>query len=107
MEGRGRSSRSRDIERRLGARTCDRICCARLIGYGLEYWADSPRTFGPASQQRFADTLKKFRGTPFDFSVELDPEAVALMEDIGTALDAAGWKRKAVAQGSGYSTAGI
>jgi hypothetical protein len=73
-----------------------------LIGCGLEYWADSPRTIGPASQQRLADTLKEFRGTPFDFSVELDPEAVVLMEDIGKALDAPGWKRQAVAHGSGY-----
>ncbi len=73
-----------------------------LVGCGLEYWADSPRTFGPASQQRFVDALKQFRGTPFDFSVELDPEAVALMEDLGKALNAAGWKRQAVAQGSGY-----
>ncbi|MGY4313260.1 hypothetical protein [Bradyrhizobium sp. JR3.5] len=73
-----------------------------LLGCGLEYWADSPRSFGPASQQRLADALKEFRGTPFDFSVELDPEAVTLMEDVGAALDAAGWKRQAVAQGSGY-----
>ncbi|WP_375786408.1 hypothetical protein ACE10Z_01725 [Bradyrhizobium sp. Pha-3] len=73
-----------------------------LVGCGLEWWADSPRTFGPASQQRVANTLKEFRGTPFDFSVELDPEAVALMEDVAQALDAAGWKRQAVAQGSGY-----
>ncbi|MGY3587544.1 hypothetical protein ACVIGB_003404 [Bradyrhizobium sp. USDA 4341] len=73
-----------------------------LVGCGLEYWADSPRTFGPASQQRLAAALKEFRGTAFDFSVELDPEAVALMEDIGQALDAAGWKRQAVLPGSGY-----
>lgn len=73
-----------------------------LIGCGLEYWADSPRTLGPASQRRLADTLMEFRGTPFDFSVELDPEAVALMEDIGQALDTAGWKRQAVAHGHGY-----
>ncbi|MDI4238150.1 MULTISPECIES: hypothetical protein [unclassified Bradyrhizobium] len=73
-----------------------------LVGVALEYWADSPRRFGPASQQRIAGALKEFRGTPFDFSVELDPEAVALMEDVGKALDAAGWKRQAVAQGSGY-----
>jgi hypothetical protein len=73
-----------------------------LVGVALAYWADSPRTFGPASQQRIANALKEFRGTPFDFSVELDPEAVALMEDVGKALDVAGWKRQAVAQGSGY-----
>jgi hypothetical protein len=73
-----------------------------LIGCGLEYWADSPREIGPASQQRVANTLKEFSGTSFDFSVELDPEAVGLMEDIGNALDAAGWKRQAVARGSGY-----
>ena len=73
-----------------------------LVGVAMEYWADSPRTIGPASQQRIASVLKEFPGTPFDFSVELDPEAVALMEEIGSALDAAGWKRQAVAQGSGY-----
>ncbi len=73
-----------------------------LIGCGLEYWADSPRTFGPASQQRVADALKESHGTPFDFSVELDPESVGLMEDIAQALDSAGWKRQAVAHGHGY-----
>jgi len=73
-----------------------------LIGCALEYWADSPRTIGPASQQRLADALKEFRGTPFDFSVDLDPEAVALMEEVAKALDVAGWKRQAVANGSGY-----
>ena len=73
-----------------------------LVGVALEFWANSPRTIGPGSQQRVADTLKEFRGTPFDFSVNLDPEAVSLMEDIGKALDAAGWKRQPVANGSGY-----
>ena len=73
-----------------------------LVGVALELWADSPRTIGLGSQQRIADTLKEFRGTPFDFSVNLDPEAVILMENIGKALDAAGWKRQAVANGSGY-----
>jgi hypothetical protein len=73
-----------------------------LVGVALEFWGDLPRTIGPASQQRLAATLKDFRGTPYDFSVELDPEAVALMGDIGKALDAAGWKRQAVANGSGY-----
>ena len=73
-----------------------------LVGVALAYWADSPRTIGPASQQRLADALKEFRGTPFVFSVNLDPEAVALMGEIGKALHAAGWKRQAVANGSGY-----
>jgi hypothetical protein len=73
-----------------------------LAGVALAYWADSPRTIGPAPQQRIADALKAFPGTPFDFSVNLDPEAVALMGDIGKALHAAGWKRQAVANGSGY-----
>jgi hypothetical protein len=73
-----------------------------LVGCALEFWANSPRTIGPASQQRLANTLKEFRGTPFDFSVNLDPEAVALMEDVGKALDVAGWKRQAVENGSGY-----
>ena len=73
-----------------------------LVGCGLAYWADSPRTLGPAPQQRIADALKKFRGMPFDFSVGLDPESVALMEDIAEALEAAGWNRQAVAQGFGY-----
>jgi len=73
-----------------------------LAGVALTYWADSPRTIGPASQQRIADALREFRGTPFDFSVNLDPEAVALMGDIGKALHAAGWTRQAVANGSGY-----
>lgn len=73
-----------------------------LIGCGLQWWAGSPRMFSPASQQRFTNVLKEFRGTPFDFSVELDPESVALMEDIAKGLDAAGWKRQAVAQGFGY-----
>ncbi len=73
-----------------------------LIGCALAYWADSPRTIGPASQARIATALKGFADTPFDFSVELDPEAVALMDDVGQALAAAGWKRQAVATGSGY-----
>jgi hypothetical protein len=73
-----------------------------LIGCTLTFWADSPRTIGPASQRRVADAVKLFSGTPFDFSVELDAESVALMEDIGKALDASGWKRQAVAGGSGY-----
>ncbi|RIK99174.1 MAG: hypothetical protein DCC74_02230 [Proteobacteria bacterium] len=73
-----------------------------LVGVGLQYWADSPRTIGPGSQQRIAAAIKPFQGTPFDFSVELDPESVDLMENIGQALDAAGWHRQAVAQGSGY-----
>jgi hypothetical protein len=73
-----------------------------LVGVALEFWAGSPRTIGPAPQQRIADTLKKFPGTPFDFSVNLDPEAVILMENIGNALDAAGWKRQSVASGFGY-----
>lgn len=73
-----------------------------LVGCALTFWADSPRTVGPAPQRRVADAIKQFSGTPFDFSVELDAESVALMEDIGRALDASGWKRQAVAGGSGY-----
>lgn len=73
-----------------------------LAGCALTFWADSPRTIGPKSQQRIADSIKGFSGTPFDFSVELDPEAVALMENIGKALHASGWNRQAVAGGAGY-----
>ncbi|CEJ11470.1 hypothetical protein BN1110_01762 [bacterium YEK0313] len=73
-----------------------------LLGCGLEWWADSPRTLSAASQQRLTQTLTPYHGTPFDFSVELDPEAVSLMEMIGSALEAAGWKRQAVAHGHGY-----
>jgi len=73
-----------------------------LIGCGLEWWADSPRTLSVASRQRLANALRDYQGTPFDFSVELDPEAVDLMETIGQALGDAGWKRQAVAQGHGF-----
>lgn len=73
-----------------------------LTGCALEYWADSPRTIGPGPQRRIAAALKTFQGTPFDFSVGLDPESVTLMEEIGQALDNAGWKRQAVATGFGY-----
>ena len=73
-----------------------------LVGVGLAYWADSPRTIGPKSQQRIAEAIKPFADTPFDFSVELDPESVDLMESIGSALEKAGWHRQAVAQGFGY-----
>lgn len=73
-----------------------------LSGCALTWWADSPRTLSAGSQQRLAGALKEYRGTPFDFSIGLDPEAVSLMEEIANALDAAGWKRQAVTQGQGY-----
>lgn len=73
-----------------------------MVGCGLEWWADSPRSLSAASQQRLTKALKVHHGTPFDFSVGLDPEAVDLMEDIGQALEAAGWSRQPAANRSGY-----
>ena len=77
-----------------------------LAGVGLEYIADRPRRLDIAAQHRLTDVLKKFPETPFDFSVELDPESVSLMETIAHALIAAGWKRQPIASGFGYITPG-
>jgi hypothetical protein len=73
-----------------------------LIGVGLEYWADRPRQI---DETRLVEALKIFPNTPFDFSVELDPESVALMQSIGRALDKAGWKQQP-ASGGGYTVPG-
>jgi hypothetical protein len=65
-----------------------------LAGVWLEYVADQPRTLDSAAQTRLSESLKKFKGTPFDFLVQLDPESVALMESIADALTSAGWVRQ-------------
>jgi hypothetical protein len=62
-----------------------------LAGVGLEWLADQPRSI---NETRVTNEVKQFAGTPFDFSVNLDPESVDLMESIGRALTAAGWVHK-------------
>ena len=77
-----------------------------LAGVGLEYIADRPRALDMSAQQRIADALKGFSGTPFDFSVELDPESVSLMESIASALVSAGWNRQGFGSGFGFTNPG-
>jgi hypothetical protein len=77
-----------------------------LVGVGLEYIAERPRTLDIAAQRRLTDALRKFPGTPFDLSVELDPESVSPTESIASALIAAGWNRQPIALGFGYATPG-
>ena len=82
-----------------------------LLGVWLEYVGDRPRALSAAGQERITVAAKAFAGTPYDFMVQLDPEALDLMESIGSALDAAGWVRKP-APGLGFiipgkPTAGI
>jgi hypothetical protein len=77
-----------------------------LMGVGLEFIADRPRTLDVEAQKRLSENLKRFAGTPFDFLVQLDPESVALMESLADALTAAGWIRKPVAGGFGFRSPG-
>lgn len=40
------------------------------------------------------EKLKPFSGTPYDFSLEVEPEPLALMDKLAAVLDAAGWQRQ-------------
>jgi hypothetical protein len=55
----------------------------------------APRALTSEQQNEISAALKFFAGTPFDFSVQTDHESVALMAQIGAALENAGWKRQA------------
>jgi hypothetical protein len=51
----------------------------------------TPRVLEPEHRARMTKALKPFAGTPFDFSIQPDPEPVALMDQIADVLVAAGW----------------
>ena len=52
-----------------------------------------PRSLNPGQQGRIAHLLAGFSGTDFAFVVFSDPESLALLGDIDSALQQAGWNR--------------
>jgi hypothetical protein len=50
----------------------------------------TPRSLSPVQQERITAKMKPFAGMPFDFSIQPDPEPIALMGQIGSTLKAAG-----------------
>ena len=51
----------------------------------------TPRSLTTEQQKRLAVKLKEFEGTPFDFFVHTDPEAIDLMWQIADVLKVSGW----------------
>jgi hypothetical protein len=54
-----------------------------------------PRSLNPEQQKRVAQLLARFSGTDFAFVVFSDPESLALLGDIDSTLQQAGWNRVA------------
>jgi hypothetical protein len=51
----------------------------------------TPRVISPEQQRQLVEAVKPFAKTPFDVSIQPDPEPLALMEQICEALVEAGW----------------
>jgi hypothetical protein len=53
----------------------------------------APRTLSTAQQAQIADAVRDFAGTPFDIAiVAYEPEIIALVDVLETALTQAGWR---------------
>jgi hypothetical protein len=52
----------------------------------------TPRKFTLGQEHQLSDSLKRFAKTPFDFSVQTEPEPVALMAQLGEVLKTADWE---------------
>jgi hypothetical protein len=72
----------------------------------------APRSLSSEQQARITAKMKGFAGVPFDFVIQADSEPIGLMEQIGTALKAAGlvwepWHNGVVFRPPGLPQTGI
>lgn len=63
----------------------------------------APRRLTQEQYDHFIAVMKSYAGTPFDLSVNPGPESQALMMQIASALEAAGWQWRAAESQSGLS----